>query len=576
MSGLVSSSPGGTLRMSLRSTSRTSLLSPALGRPDLTRSSTNSPWAKFLEPSLFSASLRSTSASRHVISNDEDQDSTKAHTGIKREQDVTGVYTLQNESNPFEQSFSTSRPESEVGFSQQQQQQTISMDEIEPPTRTNEQDDNNIAPRDMLSRRTSSSRSSSSAVDHLSAFSGSTSGTELTNVSNSNENKRNRKAARAPVETSSLARLREQLASSQASASRVHYQPAPAAMTYNGHISTTTTIPFNTDSSSSITTLCSIDSTSTNRSNGARQPSNSLVFTTLQEGLPGMTPSTTALSDIQVGFEGGTTPSFLSGSQAGGSVRTSGRKRKNRSSFDQHDVTSGHIVIEEEFDELDPEDDLDTIISPRKQTKRARGSKLNTLVETLPKSKLDYGNISMTGDSVTSEIEMTSLGEPGQKFEGKAAALERNRLAAIRSRQKKKERVDGLQQAVTTLTTSNAQMQAQALQLYDEVQQLRQMLSAIHPEQDCQCKHVQGYLVRERKGQGIPLIEQLAGDVLTRAFVPGVTDEVTVQPTSRDGDQVEKWREQVRREKEDMERKGKKVTLVDEQHAIPIKRNRRN
>lgn len=71
------------------------------------------------------------------------------------------------------------------------------------------------------------------------------------------------------------------------------------------------------------------------------------------------------------------------------------------------------------------------------------------------------------------------------------------------------------------------------------------------------------------------MIERLAGDVLTRQFVPGITDDVTVRPCSRDGEQVEKWREQVRREKEDMEKKGKRAAVVDEQHAIPIRRVKR-
>lgn len=58
----------------------------------------------------------------------------------------------------------------------------------------------------------------------------------------------------------------------------------------------------------------------------------------------------------------------------------------------------------------------------------------------------------------------------------------------------------------------------------------------MHP-QPCRCEHVQGYLARERDGGGIPTIERIAGDVLSRDYgrLPMTgsqveADEMKVQP----------------------------------------------
>ncbi|KAK4046112.1 hypothetical protein OIV83_006338 [Microbotryomycetes sp. JL201] len=555
--------------MALRSSSSSGKLnSPALMRPDLERSATNSPWSRFLEPSLFTA-RSTTSATRF------DKDDQPA-TDIKREVDTTGIFTLERENNPFEQSFSYSKPPSEAAglateFDDDQDASvqiinTVSLNSIAPEMTV---DDSN----DLVSsaRRRSagiggapsrqSSRSSSSSVEALSLFSGSTSGTELTNADLSTSLSSTKRVGRGQVlPLSSFDRLHQHLAESTRATTRAHYQPAPNPISLHATHALA-------DSSTSILTVNSIGATTSTNDRG--------LFTALQHGpSQSMCPSTMALADIQVGpAVGGAGHDDDDADALPHTTRTSGRKRKARALFDDSDLPAS-VLEDSEGEHV--ENDADMLVGVvQRSNSSSSPRRAKKLVSSMASGSHTTSGTLGPSDAGDSAAEGEGGDAPVSKKEGKAAALERNRLAAIRSRQKKKERVDGLQQAVTSLTTSNAQMQTQALQLYDEVQQLRQMLSAMHPPTECQCKHVQGYLARERKGQGIPMIEQMAGDVLTRAFVPGVTDEVTVKPSSRDGDQVERWREQVRREKEEMERKGKKAKVVDESHAIPIKRSKR-
>ncbi|KAM0752954.1 hypothetical protein T439DRAFT_323568 [Meredithblackwellia eburnea MCA 4105] len=90
--------------------------------------------------------------------------------------------------------------------------------------------------------------------------------------------------------------------------------------------------------------------------------------------------------------------------------------------------------------------------------------------------------------------------------------LERNRIAACKSRQKKKERVRDLETQSATLCASNQQLQSNALALHHEVLRLRRELVMLHST--CSCEHVVGYLSRESQGGGIPTIESIAGRTL--------------------------------------------------------------
>ncbi|ORY73096.1 hypothetical protein BCR35DRAFT_152005 [Leucosporidium creatinivorum] len=96
-------------------------------------------------------------------------------------------------------------------------------------------------------------------------------------------------------------------------------------------------------------------------------------------------------------------------------------------------------------------------------------------------------------------------------------ALDRNRIAASRSRQRKKERVGNLESTAQNLANNNAALQAECIQLRADVDSLRALLEQVHP-QPCSCEHVQGYLARERDGGGIPTIERIAGDTLTKDY----------------------------------------------------------
>ncbi|KAK4052632.1 hypothetical protein OIO90_004260 [Microbotryomycetes sp. JL221] len=100
----------------------------------------------------------------------------------------------------------------------------------------------------------------------------------------------------------------------------------------------------------------------------------------------------------------------------------------------------------------------------------------------------------------------------------KAAALERNRIAASKSRLRKKERVHNLESTAAELSQANSALQATCHALQQELASLRQLLSQTHPSSTCTCTHVQGFLTREAQGGGIATIERLAGDTLHRSY----------------------------------------------------------
>lgn len=99
-----------------------------------------------------------------------------------------------------------------------------------------------------------------------------------------------------------------------------------------------------------------------------------------------------------------------------------------------------------------------------------------------------------------------------EEAEKRASHLERNRIAACKSRQKKKMKVSALETQAAEVSAQNAAIQQRALQLQQEVYHLRSLLDA---HQGCGCEHVRGYLAREAAGGGIPTIHALAGRVLS-------------------------------------------------------------
>ncbi|GAA5959534.1 hypothetical protein JCM3765_002360 [Sporobolomyces pararoseus] len=105
--------------------------------------------------------------------------------------------------------------------------------------------------------------------------------------------------------------------------------------------------------------------------------------------------------------------------------------------------------------------------------------------------------------------------------------LERNRVAACKSRQKKKEKVGKLEQDAIDLCQKNQLLQAAALALRQEILTLRQI---IQTHDGCSCEHAQGYLQRDKEGRGIVLLDNLAGRTmhLDYSVAPemGSTDDV--------------------------------------------------
>ncbi|GAA5927074.1 hypothetical protein JCM1841_001907 [Sporobolomyces salmonicolor] len=86
--------------------------------------------------------------------------------------------------------------------------------------------------------------------------------------------------------------------------------------------------------------------------------------------------------------------------------------------------------------------------------------------------------------------------------------LERNRVAACKSRQKKKEKVGALEQVAADLCHKNHILQQSAFALRQEIITLRQLIQA---HNGCSCEHAQGYIERDRSGRGLALLDHLAG-----------------------------------------------------------------
>ncbi|BGO95142.1 hypothetical protein NBRC10512v2_006939 [Rhodotorula toruloides] len=115
-------------------------------------------------------------------------------------------------------------------------------------------------------------------------------------------------------------------------------------------------------------------------------------------------------------------------------------------------------------------------------------------------------------------LERTVELDPEERERQRKLALERNRIAASKSRRRKKERVELLETASSDLCNRNLALQAECRALLSEVHSLRSFLSQSHPEGLCTCQHINGYLARERDGGGIPAILYGAGETLERDY----------------------------------------------------------
>ncbi|KAK4053183.1 hypothetical protein OIV83_001918 [Microbotryomycetes sp. JL201] len=128
----------------------------------------------------------------------------------------------------------------------------------------------------------------------------------------------------------------------------------------------------------------------------------------------------------------------------------------------------------------------------------------------------------------------------GHSFKSNAdreAYLARNRLAASRSRQRKKQRVGELESRAHEYSVLNQMLQQQAIALHSEFLQLRSMLThVVETTPPDQMSHeLQMYLERERAGQaGVAYINSLAGDTLSTdyAFIPNMYRAAKAESTN--------------------------------------------
>lgn len=176
--------------------------------------------------------------------------------------------------------------------------------------------------------------------------------------------------------------------------------------------------------------------------------------------------------------------------------------------------------------------------APQPKTKRANGGGRKKSLSQQQK-KLEEAQLQQEEDGDLSEDSLKR-----KQF------LERNRVAACKSRQKKKEKVGKLEQGeclyyhdqtrvtrvliqclsetdATDLCQKNQLLQAAALALRQEILTLRQI---IQTHDGCSCEHAQGYLQRDKEGRGIALLDNLAGRTmhLDYSVAPemGSTDDV--------------------------------------------------
>lgn len=154
--------------------------------------------------------------------------------------------------------------------------------------------------------------------------------------------------------------------------------------------------------------------------------------------------------------------------------------------------------------------------SPKATTKKGQAKAAANKAGTVAGSKKKAASVgpsvkgSQAGDDADELLGGSQL-DP-EEAEKRASHLERNRIAACKSRQKKKMKVNALESQAAEVSAQNAAIQQRALQLQQEVYHLRSMLDA---HQGCNCEHVRGYLAREAAGGGIPTIHALAGRVLS-------------------------------------------------------------
>ncbi|GAA5968103.1 hypothetical protein JCM21900_000090 [Sporobolomyces salmonicolor] len=127
-------------------------------------------------------------------------------------------------------------------------------------------------------------------------------------------------------------------------------------------------------------------------------------------------------------------------------------------------------------------------------------------------------------------LEMAVELDPEEQEKQRKLALERNRIAASKSRRRKKEKVEGLEHAAQALCVTNTSLQSQCRSLLAEVHQLRAFMLAAHPQPSCTCRHINGYLARERDGGGLNAILFESQGTLDRDYgrVPkwGAEDDV--------------------------------------------------
>ncbi|GAA5910023.1 uncharacterized protein JCM6883_000525 [Sporobolomyces salmoneus] len=115
-------------------------------------------------------------------------------------------------------------------------------------------------------------------------------------------------------------------------------------------------------------------------------------------------------------------------------------------------------------------------------------------------------------------LEVEVVLDPEEAERQRKIALERNRIAASKSRRRKKEKVQALEGAAREYCESNSVLQSQCQALLAEVHQLRTYLMQAHPQPGCKCQHVHGYFNREREGGGLNAIMFESKGTLDRNF----------------------------------------------------------
>jgi len=169
--------------------------------------------------------------------------------------------------------------------------------------------------------------------------------------------------------------------------------------------------------------------------------------------------------------------------------RISQRKLNNRrsSKVDEEGIL---ISPDESYSDMNEETSPTTIPVSSSGTDRS-SSNTNTVSATISSSSVSPTEFATTISEMTSKRSLPDDGHDETPEEKRSRLLERNRVAAAKCRQKKKQAQESLQQQASDLTQKNTTMHSLVNDLREEALKLKNQLLA---HSTCNCNVIQEYV----------------------------------------------------------------------------------